>query len=129
MQTVISGQQGGIRCEGCRQIFKPTRPNQSHCRPSCRVKAFTRRRGAEAASLPWDEPETQTARVAAYFLARPGRWIPGTDLVKLGYGGWRTEISRLRHPPWNLPIGKPRYVTVELANGKRVRISEYRLDV
>jgi len=62
-------------------------------------------------------------------LARPGRWIPGTDLVKLGYGGWRTEISRLRHPPWNLPIGKPRYVTVELANGKRVRISEYRLDV
>jgi len=72
--------------------------------------------------------ETQTARMAAYFHARPNRWISGLDLVRLGYGGWRTEISRLRHPPWNMHIGPPRYVPMILANGKRVRITEYRYE-
>lgn len=72
--------------------------------------------------------ETQTLRVAEYFRARANRWISGLDLVRLGYGGWRTEISRLRHPPWNMQIGPPRYVPMILANGKRVRISEYRYE-
>jgi len=128
LQSVIASPHGGILCAGCGGSFQPSRPNQRHCRPSCRVLALTRRR-LVADTLPWDAPapQTQTERVAAYFLARPGRWIPGPELVKLGYGGWRTEISRLRHPPWNLPIGPPRYVTVVLASGKRVRITEYRL--
>ena len=72
--------------------------------------------------------QTQTERMAAYFKARPNRWISGLDLVRFGYGGWRTEISRLRHSPWNMNIGPPRYVPLMLANGKRVRISEYRYE-
>ncbi len=72
--------------------------------------------------------DSQTLRMAEYFRERPNRWISGLELVRLGYGGWRTEVSRLRHPPWNMRIGPPRYVPMVLGNGKRVRISEYRYE-
>lgn len=33
----------GILCPGCERRFTPARPNQVHCRPSCRAAAFRRR--------------------------------------------------------------------------------------
>ena len=142
MTQLEQGQKGapwasaGVKavCYGCGGEFQPVRENQRHCRPSCRQKAIERRRGKKPPlpMLPWDESESHqsvNAKMAEYFKARAGRWIPGPELMQIGgYGGWRTRISELRHPPWNLPISQPpRYVPVTLASGKRVRISEYRL--
>jgi hypothetical protein len=33
----------GILCEGCGGRFQPSRPNQKHCRPSCRAAASRKR--------------------------------------------------------------------------------------
>ena len=35
-------------CPGCGQTFRPSRKNQRHCRPSCRVLALRGRRAGQA---------------------------------------------------------------------------------
>lgn len=40
LQSVSTGR----LCAGCGQRFAPARTNQRHCRPSCRLAAFKRRR-------------------------------------------------------------------------------------
>lgn len=41
----------GATCPGCGELFTPTRPNQRHCRPSCRRRALEPRRDAQVAVL------------------------------------------------------------------------------
>ena len=65
---------------------------------------------------------TLNEKLAAFFLARPNRWIDAHELLRVaGFAGWRTRVSDLRKPPFNLQI----------ENRWRVqdgyRISEYRL--
>lgn len=44
-------------------------------------------------------------RLAAYFMERPGAMVNAKDLLPIaGFGGWRTRISELRHPPYNMDI-------------------------
>jgi hypothetical protein len=45
-----------------------------------------------------DQPaETMTDAVAAYFKARPGRWISALELAHVGgYLSWRTRVSDAR---------------------------------
>lgn len=38
-------------CPGCGESFTPARPNQRHCRPSCRRRALEDRRAAQDAAL------------------------------------------------------------------------------
>ena len=35
---------GGILCAGCERPFQPSRRNQKHCRPGCRMRAYIRRK-------------------------------------------------------------------------------------
>ena len=64
---------------------------------------------------------TLTDRLAAYFRVRAGEWVNARDLLTVaGFAGWRTRVSNLRYPPYNMVItNRPRTV-----NGYRV--SEYR---
>jgi hypothetical protein len=43
-------------CEGCGQAFEPRRPNQRHCRASCRAKASRQRKaqGRESKAARFD---------------------------------------------------------------------------
>ena len=64
---------------------------------------------------------TLTDRLAAHFRVRAGEWINARDLLNVaGFAGWRTRVSNLRYPPYNMMIVN-RSRTV---NGYRV--SEYR---
>jgi hypothetical protein len=40
----LPGVNSGPFCEGCGHPFTPSRANQRHCRPSCRVLACRRRK-------------------------------------------------------------------------------------
>jgi hypothetical protein len=58
-------------------------------------------------SLDFDAParETLNDKLAALFRKHPNRWLDLFDLVDVGgLGGWRTRLSELRHPPYNMPI-------------------------
>lgn len=48
-------------CAYCGQTFRPGRPHQRHCRPSCRLAAFkTRRRVAEPLAIGlWQDDEAR----------------------------------------------------------------------
>ena len=68
-----------------------------------------------------------TAKVARYFLDRPGRWIDANDLSYVGGRcAWRTRISDARKR-YGLTITN-RWRTVHTHAGSRYRISEYRLE-
>ena len=44
-------------------------------------------------------------QLAVYFAARPGQHISALDLMSLGgWCSWRTRISELRKPPYNMDI-------------------------
>ena len=48
---------------------------------------------------------TMCARLAALFKARAGEWISGRELAEVGgFFAWRTRVSELRRPPYNLTI-------------------------
>lgn len=72
---------------------------------------------------------TLCARLAAHFSARPGQWIDGRELGQIaGAYAWRSRVSDLRHPPFNLTIeNRQRKLTTLL--GETVTVSEYRLTV
>ena len=61
-------------------------------------------------------------RLAAYLKARAWQWIDGRELALVaGAYGWRTRVSDLRRPPYNLTIEN------RLRREGRYTISEYRL--
>lgn len=44
-------------------------------------------------------------RLAAYFHARAGQWIDAHELLQVaGFAAWRTRVSELRKPPYNMAI-------------------------
>lgn len=70
--------------------------------------------------------ESLTTRLAVFFRERPGQWVDArTELVpRFGFGGWRTRVSQLRYPPFNMQIDNDwRNVT---RDGKTWRESAYR---
>ena len=58
------------------------------------------------APLPLSAPKvTLTDRLAAYFRVRAGEWINARELLTVaGFAGWRTRVSELRQPPYNMTI-------------------------
>lgn len=55
--------------------------------------------------VPAGSPETLCGRLAAFFKARPLVWVDGRELATVaGSYGWRTRVSDLRRPPYNLTI-------------------------
>lgn len=44
----------GHLCKGCGNRFAPTRRNQRHCRPSCRVLAHERRQAQQREAALWE---------------------------------------------------------------------------
>ena len=70
---------------------------------------------------------TLTDRLAAYFRVRAGEWINARDLLTVaGFAGWRTRVSNLRYPPYNMVIeNRTRRVRVR-DEGGMVAISEAR---
>lgn len=44
-------------------------------------------------------------RLADYFRSRPDQWIDARQLLPIaGFAAWRTRLSELRKPPYNLDI-------------------------
>jgi hypothetical protein len=69
---------------------------------------------------------TRCARLAAHFSARPGQWIDGRELGQIaGAYAWRSRVSDLRHPPYNLTI-ENRQRKEQTLLGEPYTISEYR---
>jgi len=68
------------------------------------------------------------ARLAAFLQDRPDQWIDGRILGDVGgCYAWRTRLSQLRRPPWNLHI-ENRIRRIRSADGRRLFVrSEYRL--
>jgi hypothetical protein len=65
-------------------------------------------------------PQSFAEKLAAYFKARPGEWIPAIDLEFAGRQAWRTRISDCR-TQFGMRIDNR---VRRLASG--VKISEYR---
>jgi hypothetical protein len=83
--------------------------------------AFGAGGGPEAAD---GAPLCLCGRLAAFFNARPGEWIDGMELGRIaGSYAWRTRVSDLRRPPYNLTIENR-----QRRQGRRV-VSEYRLSL
>lgn len=79
-----------------------------------------------AQPLPFDGPRTLTEAVADVFQARPRVWISMQELARVGgTGGWRTRVSNLRYPPFQMVI-ENRTARVRLADGRTITTSEYR---
>jgi hypothetical protein len=67
---------------------------------------------------------TRCARLAAFLRSRPGVWLDGRELATVGGAyGWRTRISDLRRPPYNMNIEN------RLRRERGFVVSEYRLVV
>ncbi len=65
-------------------------------------------------------------QLAAYFEARPNRWIDARHLLPIaGYAAWRTRLSQLRRPPYNMTIENT-WSDVENQDGTKYRHSMYR---
>ena len=47
----VQGVNRRVFCKGCQQPFMPVRATQQHCKPSCRVLAYRRRKGDKTADL------------------------------------------------------------------------------
>lgn len=63
-------------------------------------------------------------RLAAFFRAHPGEWIDGRTIATIaGSYAWRTRVSDVRRPPFNMSVtNRQRRVT---ENGKTFTVSEY----
>lgn len=49
--------------------------------------------------------QTMCERLAMHFKAHPDTWLDARGLLSVaGFGGWRTRISNLRYPPYNMQI-------------------------
>lgn len=67
-------------------------------------------------------------RLADLFRSRRGEWIDGLDLSRVaGRYAWRSRVSDLRKPPFNMPIAN-RQRRVIGAAGQTVTLSEYRYE-
>jgi hypothetical protein len=67
---------------------------------------------------------TRCARLAAFLRSRPGVWLDGHELATVGGAyGWRTRISDLRRPPYNMNVEN------RLRRERGFVVSEYRLVV
>jgi hypothetical protein len=70
---------------------------------------------------------SRAERLANYFRRSPGQWIDGRVLATVaGYYGWRSRISDVRRPPYNLQI-ENRMRTVRQPDGSVFVVSEYRM--
>lgn len=73
------------------------------------------------------EPEGRVslaAKLADYFKAWPNQWIDGKELAQwAGAYGWRTRVSELRKPPYNMTIENRVRPAVW---SSKVKVSEYR---
>lgn len=65
-------------------------------------------------------------RVEDLFRARPGEWIDGREIARVGgFYGWRTRLSELRRRGMNIVNRERR---IETPDGRTVTRSEYRFD-
>jgi hypothetical protein len=70
---------------------------------------------------------SRSARLANFFRGSPGQWIDGRVLATVaGYYGWRSRVSDVRRPPYNLMI-ENRQRAVTQADGTAFTVSEYRM--
>jgi|HubBroStandDraft_2_1064218.scaffolds.fasta_scaffold63021_3 hypothetical protein len=71
-----------------------------------------------------------TERLAALFKAHPGEWMGARQLEIAGRQAWRTRVSDLRKPPYNMGIdNRVRRVTSgdpAFGGAKVWNVSEYR---
>ena len=68
---------------------------------------------------------SRTQRLAALFRSMPGRWFDGRELASVaGAYAWRTRISELRRPPFNMKIENRLRPAGD--GNSRFTISEYR---
>lgn len=74
-----------------------------------------------------DEPaKSLTEQVADLFQSQPREWISMQRLAEVGgTGGWRTRVSNLRYPPFQMVI-ENRHFRKGLGDGRVVTVSEYR---
>lgn len=67
---------------------------------------------------------TFTERIRDYFLARPGQWVSGYNLMRVGgMCAWRTRVSEARRV-YGLRIENR--VRTYQDDGETIRVSEYR---
>lgn len=90
------------------------------------------RRADHAAKLdapiqPVDRPAklSKNEMLAAYFHRHRGQWIDGRDLEFAGRYGWRSRVSNIRKPPFNMTI-ENRQRNCRARNGNAFVVSEYR---
>jgi hypothetical protein len=70
-------------------------------------------------------PESFTGKVAQYFTDRPGRWIDGRELAKVGGAyAWRSRVSECRTALGMVIENRLR--RERTASGERFTVSEYR---
>lgn len=69
---------------------------------------------------------TLSDRLADFFRARPGVWVDGRVLSEIGgCYAWRTRLSELRRPPFNMDI-RNRQRRVRRPDGRGTyTVSEY----
>lgn len=69
---------------------------------------------------------THADRLASFFRRMPGQWFDGRELATVaGCYGWRSRVSDVRRPPYNLTIENRRR-GVRQADGTAFVVSEYR---
>jgi len=71
---------------------------------------------------------SRLAQLAAFFRGRPNLWLDGAGEIAqiAGRYGWRSRISDLRKPPFNMTIAN-RQRHVRRSDGGAFVVSEYRL--
>ena len=69
---------------------------------------------------------TLAEKLAAYFTARPNRWIDARELFPIaGSMAWRTRLSELRRAPFSMQIDNKVRTTIG-QDGTRLTHSYYR---
>ena len=69
-------------------------------------------------------PNSLVVKLATFFRGRPGEWIDGRTLATIaGSYAWRTRISDVRRPPFNMFIANRQRRLTE--NDKTFTVSEY----
>jgi hypothetical protein len=58
------------------------------------------------AADPWADPSPSlAAKLADFFTRRPNVWVDGKTLSLIAGGyAWRTRVSDLRRPPFNMHV-------------------------
>jgi hypothetical protein len=75
---------------------------------------------------------TQNDKLAAYLKARPNQWLGAREMEVGGRQSWRTRLSNLRKPPYNMRIeNRVRVVRSDkpllaLWESRTFKVSEYR---